>query len=113
MPIDVTKLQFVCVAQPRPRLKNRETGELKLDADGNPMYEVALSVADAAGRLELIKVSVSGEPPVTLGMPVVPVDLQAGVWEQVLGGQKRWDVWYRAASIVPVGVMAPVEAGAL
>src|SRR5690349_10929882 len=109
MPVDVTKLQFVCVAAPRPRLKNRQTGELKLDADGNTIYEVALSVADAAGRLELIKVSVSGEPQIALGMPVVPMDLQAGVWEQVLGGQKRWDVWYRASSIVPFGAMAPVE----
>ncbi|GII94928.1 SCO3933 family regulatory protein [Sinosporangium siamense] len=82
-------------------MKNRQTGEVKTDADGNVVYEVGLAVADHDGRMELIKVSVAGEPPVRRGMPVTPVGLQAGVWEQVIGGQQRWDVWYRAATITP------------
>ncbi|MFF0310573.1 SCO3933 family regulatory protein [Streptosporangium sandarakinum] len=106
IPVDTTKLQFVCVAAPRPRLVNKDTGEIKTDKSGNPVYEVALSAIDATGRIELLRVNVSGEPPVTLGMPVHPVDLVGFVWEQTRGGEVRWGISYRAASILPAEVNA-------
>jgi hypothetical protein len=106
IPVDTTKLQFVCVAAPRPRLLNKDTGEIKTDKNGTPVYEVALSAINSAGRIELVRVNTSGEPPVTLGMPVCPVDLVGFVWEQTRNGEVRWGISYRAASIVPVEVSA-------
>ncbi|MEU4832685.1 hypothetical protein [Streptosporangium sp. NPDC023615] len=104
IPVDTAKLQFVCVAAPRPRLVNKDTGEIKTDKSGNPVYEVAMSAIDATGRIELIRVNTSGEPPVTLGMPVHPVDLVGFVWEQTRNGEVRWGISYRAASILPMEV---------
>lgn len=102
IPVDTSKLTFVCVAAPRPRVLNRDTGEIKTDKNGQTVYEVALSVTDETGRIELIRVGVAGEPSsVTLGMPVRPVDLVGYVWEMSRGGEARWGIAYRAASIVP------------
>lgn len=100
IPVDVAKLTFVCVAAPRPRVLNKETGEVKTDKSGQTVYEVALSATDESGRIELIRVGVSGEPPVTVGTPVRPVDLVGYVWEMTRGGEARWGISYRAASIV-------------
>ena len=101
IPVDVAKLTFVCVAAPRPRVLNQETGEVKTDKSGQTVFEVPLSVADETGRIELLRVGVAGEPPVSVGMTVRPVDLVGYVWEMTRGGEARWGIAYRAASIVP------------
>jgi hypothetical protein len=103
IPVDVDKLTFVCVAAPRPRVVNQETGEVKTDKSGQTVYEVALSATDETGRIELIRVGVSGEPPVTVGTPVRPVDLVGYVWEMTRGGEARWGIAYRAASLLSAG----------
>lgn len=101
IPVDVAKLTFVCVAAPRPRVLNQETGEVKTDKSGQTVFEVALSVTDENGRIELVRVGVAGEPSVSVGMPVRPVDLVGYVWEMTRGGEARWGISYRATSIVP------------
>ena len=106
IPVDVTKLQFVCVRAPRPRVLNQDTGEIKTDKNGNTVYEIVLSVEDEFGRIELVKVGTSGEPQVTAGQDVIPIDLVGYVWEMSRGGEARWGVSYRASSIVPAGVTA-------
>lgn len=106
IPVDATKLQFVCVRAPRPRVLNAETGEVKTDKDGNAVYELVVSVEDAFGRIELVKVATSGEPRVTVGQEVTPIGLVGYVWETSRGGQARWGISYRAASIVPAGEVA-------
>lgn len=109
IPVDTTKLTFVCVADPRPRVLNQETGEVKTDKSGNTVYEVAVSAADDTGRIELLRLGVSGEPSVSVGMPVRPVDLVGFVWEMNRDGTNRWGISYRAASILP----ASAEGGAV
>jgi len=106
IPIDASKLRFVCVRAPRPRVLNAETGEIKTDKDGNAVYELVVSVEDAFGRIELVKVATSGEPRVTVGQEVTPIGLVGYVWEASRGGQTRWGISYRAASIVPAGEVA-------
>ena len=101
IPIDTSKLRFVCVRAPRPRVLNAETGE-----DGNAVYELVVSVEDAFGRIELVKVATSGEPRVTVGQEVTPIGLVGYVWEASRDGQNRWGISYRAASIVPAGEVA-------
>ncbi len=102
IPVDLSALTFVCVSPPRPKLVSQETGEVKTDRNGQTVFTVGLSAADATGRVELLNVAVTGDQSVTIGEVVTPVGLSAFPWEAVLGGEKRWGVAYRAERIVPV-----------
>ena len=105
IPVDTGRLTFVCVTDPRPRLVSQDTGEIKTDRNGQTIYQVGLSAADVSGRVELVNVSVSGEPQVRVGQVVQPAGLVGFVWEQARGGQTRWGIAYRADSITPVPVV--------
>ncbi|MEV3925461.1 SCO3933 family regulatory protein [Actinomadura coerulea] len=102
IPVDLSALTFVCVSPPRPKLVNQDTGEVKTDRNGQAVFTVGLSAADAMGRVDLLQVAVTGDQSVTIGEVVTPVGLVAFPWEAVLGGEKRWGVAYRAERIVPV-----------
>ena len=101
IPVDTSRLTFVCVTPPRPRLVNQDTGEIKTDKNGRTIYQVGLSVSDQSGRAELINVSVPGEPPVSVGQVVELAALVGFAWEQIRNGQTRWGIAYRAESITP------------
>ncbi|GGK62728.1 hypothetical protein Ppa06_20970 [Planomonospora parontospora subsp. parontospora] len=101
IPVDVARLQFICVKAPCPRVINKDTGEIKTDkTSGQTVYEVLCSVEDASGKIELVKVGVVGEPPVSPGDQVTPVGLIGYVWE--LSG--RWGIAYRASAVLPAAV---------
>lgn len=102
IPVDTSRLTFVVVTAPRPRLVSQETGEIKTDKTGRTVYTVGLSAADSTGRVELVNVNVSGEPYVNVGQVVEPVGLVGFTWEQVRNGQLRWGIAYRADSIATV-----------
>lgn len=104
IPVDTSRLTFVVVTAPRPRLISQETGEIKTDKSGRTAYTVGMSAADSTGRVELVNVNVSGEPPVNVGQVVDPAGLVGFAWEQVRGGQLRWGIAYRAESITAVAV---------
>jgi hypothetical protein len=92
---------------PRPRLVNQDTGEVKVDKQGQTVFQVGLSAAELdSGRVELINVNVSGDPGITVGQIVEPVGLVGIVWEQTRDGQMRWGVACRATSIAPVAQQA-------
>ncbi|MEV6986855.1 hypothetical protein AB0M95_37130 [Sphaerisporangium sp. NPDC051017] len=100
IPVDTSKLQFTCVKAARPRLVNKDTGEIKRDKNGNIVYEVTVSVEDDFGRLELLKIGTSVEPDITPGDEVTPVNLVGYVWEQTIQGASRWGIAYRATDFV-------------
>jgi hypothetical protein len=87
---------------------DQNTGEVKTDKQGQIVYAVGLSAADENGRAELLSVNVSGEPQLTVGQIVEPVDLVGFAWEQTRGGELRWGISYRAAQIVPAAGPAAV-----
>ncbi|MFI6599129.1 hypothetical protein ACIBHX_22965 [Nonomuraea sp. NPDC050536] len=97
IPVDVSKLAITCVKAPAPRVLNRDTGEIKTDKNGNTVYEITASVEDEFGRIELIKIGITGEPPVKAGDPVNAVNLLGYVWE--IAG--RWGIAYRASALLP------------
>ncbi|GAA3948247.1 hypothetical protein GCM10023085_33150 [Actinomadura viridis] len=110
IPVDVSNLTFVCVSPPRPKLVDQDTGEVKVDRNGQAVFTVGLSAADPMGRVELLNVAVSGDQDVTLGQIVTPVALTAFPWEQIRNGEKRWGIAYRAERIIlaaPVAVPSP------
>jgi hypothetical protein len=102
IPVDASRLTFVVVTDPRPRLVSQDTGEVKTDRNGQTVYQVGLSAADPSGRVELVNVSVPGEPPVKIGQVVLPAGLVGFVWEQTRNGELRWGIAYRADAINPV-----------
>lgn len=107
IPIDTTKLTFVCVSAPRPRLLDKDTGEVKVDRDGQTVFQVGVSVsANDTGRVELLTVNISGDPGLSVGQVVRPVDLVGFTWEQTRDGVTRWGISYRAASFAPAAVQA-------
>jgi hypothetical protein len=99
IPIDTSRLTFVCVSAPRPRLVSQDTGEVKTDKSGRTIYQVGLSATDQNGRVELINVNVPGEPDVSVGQLIQPSGLVGFAWEQVRGGQLRWGIAFRAEAI--------------
>ena len=99
IPVDTARLTFVCISEPRPRLVSQDTGEVKVDRNGQTVYQVGLSAADPNGRVELVNVSVSGEPKVHVGQVVEPAGLVGFVWEQTRNGEVRWGIAYRADAI--------------
>jgi hypothetical protein len=101
IPVDISKFTFVCVSPSRPRVANQDTGEVKVDRQGNTVYQLGLSAADESGRVELVNVSISGDPDVTIGQIVTPVGLVAFPWEQTRDGETRWGIAYRADQILP------------
>ncbi|MEV4890041.1 hypothetical protein AB0K48_11695 [Nonomuraea sp. NPDC055795] len=102
IPVDVTKLQISVAKAPRPRLVSKETGEIKRNKDGKEMYEVTLLVEDELGRMELVKVSTTPEPPISAGDEVTPVGMIGYVWEITQNGQPRWGISYQAQGFTPV-----------
>lgn len=99
IPVDTTALSFVCVSAPRPKLVNQDTGEVKVDKQGQTVFQVGLSAANETGRVELINVAISGDPAVQVGQIVTPVRLTAFPWEQTRNGVTRSGIAYRADSI--------------
>ncbi|WP_113705343.1 hypothetical protein [Nonomuraea lactucae] len=104
IPVDTGKLTITCVKAPRPRVLNKDTGEIKTDKNGNTVYEVTVSVEDEFGRIELVKIGITGEPPITAGDPVNATGLVGYVWE--LSG--RWGISYRASALLPIRQAAGV-----
>jgi hypothetical protein len=103
IPVDTAKLAFTCVKAPRPRVLNQNTGEIKTDRNGQTVYEVVMSVEDDFGRIELVKIGISGEPPIATGQRINPVGLVGYVWEQTRNGEIKWGISYRASALVPAG----------
>ncbi|MEU0937217.1 hypothetical protein [Embleya sp. NPDC005971] len=112
IPVDVNRLgTLLCVVGPEPKLVNRETGELKVDKDGETVWTVGVSVRQQnTRRASVIEIAVSGEPVGILeGVRVVAHGLIAFTWEQ--GG--RHGTSFRADSIAPAVPADPAGGGPL
>ncbi|WP_433228985.1 hypothetical protein [Actinomadura formosensis] len=109
IPVDLSALTFVCVSAPRPKLVDKDTGEVKVNRSGETVFTVGLSAADASGRVDLLKVAVGGAPEVTVGEVVSPVGLVGYMWEKEINGVMRWGISYHAQRIVPAAVPVPVS----
>lgn len=101
IPVDTAALTFVCIAPPQPRITNRETGEVKVDAQGRTVFQVGLSVANEAGRVDLVTVNVPGDPQIQVGQIVTVSGLIARPWQQVINGQQRHGISFAASAVTP------------
>ena len=49
IPVDTAALSFICVSAPRPKLVNQDTGEVKVDKNGQTVFQVGLSRGQRSG----------------------------------------------------------------
>lgn len=104
IPVDMARLGSVmCVVPPEPRM-NPDTGEVRKDREGNPVWVVGVSVRQLEKRrADVIDIAVSGQPQgISEGARVVVVDLVATAWE--IDGRKGTS--FRAAAVRPENAAA-------
>ncbi|MFI6288500.1 hypothetical protein ACIBCM_27765 [Streptomyces sp. NPDC051018] len=110
IPVDMARLgPALCVVPPEPRV-NKETGEIRKNRDGDPVWVIGLAIRQKnTRRTDMIEVAVSGEPEgLTEGMRVSVVDLVAVSWE--IDGRKGTS--FRASAVRPESAAPPPAAGA-
>jgi hypothetical protein len=98
IPVDVARLgRAMVIVPPEPKV-NQETGEVRTDREGNPVFTVGVAVRQDGRRASIIEVSVAGEPKgLAEGMPVKFVDLEAFSW--AMGD--RHGISFRAGAVLP------------
>jgi hypothetical protein len=85
IPMDTARMTLICVIEPKPQIKNFQTGEVATDRDtGANLFNVDLTVI-ADGRAESIQVSIP-EPGLPKGLKmgdvVAATDMSAFLWEK-------------------------------
>lgn len=82
IPVDGTRLgTMTCIVAPEARVANRETGEIKTNRDGTPVFTVGVAVRQEGRRASIIEISVTGEPVgITEGVRVEVAGLTAFSW---------------------------------
>lgn len=109
IPVDLSGCLVICSELPAPRVRDRETGEVRKDRDGRTLFSVGVCVIQERDS-DVVSVTVAGEPAgLVRGAPVVVRNLVASPWEQRddRSGQLRHGVAFRAESIVPADGSAP------
>lgn len=108
----------ICSELPTPRVRDRESGEVRKDRDGRTQFSVGVCVIQERDS-DVVSVTVAGEPAgLVRGAPVAVRGLVAIPWEQRddRSGQLRHGVAFRAESIGPAeggpGSAAPVGSAA-
>ncbi len=103
IPVDLSGCLVICSELPAPRVRDRQTGEVRTDRDGRTLFSVGVCVIQERDS-DVVSVTVAGEPAgLVRGAPVVVRNLVASPWEQRddRTGQLRHGVAFRAESIVP------------
>ncbi|MEV7025503.1 hypothetical protein [Kitasatospora sp. NPDC093558] len=108
LPLDAARLgSALCVSVEEKT--DPDTGQVKADRDGLPVWTVGVAVRPEGRKTALIEVAVSGEPVgVEVGQAVRLVGLEAFWWEM----NRRMGLSFRAASVVPVTAPSKPNSGA-
>ncbi|WP_181764189.1 hypothetical protein [Streptomyces albidus (ex Kaewkla and Franco 2022)] len=99
LPLDASRFKTVmCVVAPHPRV-NRDTGEIRTDREGRPLYVVSVSVQHEDGQgASVLDVILAGEPQgITEGSRVIVTGLTANYWQM----GDREGINFRASSVTP------------
>ena len=108
IPVDASKIIFIAMEGPKPKLKNRKTGEHSLDREGRPVHVVRCACvpadesSEAVPEIEAIH-TIADIPTLRRGAPVQVNGLVARPWAfQDDSGQQRSGVTFWAEQITPV-----------
>ncbi|GAA1199548.1 hypothetical protein F4556_004192 [Kitasatospora gansuensis] len=102
IPVDTTGALVMVAQEPRPKLKNRQTGELAFDTEtGAPLMTLDVTFV-ANGQADILSLTVPqpGVPDdLTPGTLVALTKLIARPWENEFNGQKRSGIAFRADAV--------------
>jgi hypothetical protein len=108
IPVDVSQFIFIAMEGPKPKLRNRKTGEQSLDRDGRPVNVVRCACvpadesSEAVPEIEAIH-TIADTPSLRRGAPVQVRGLVARPWSfQDDSGKERSGVTFWAEEITPV-----------
>jgi hypothetical protein len=105
IPMDDSRMApMLCVGAPTPKLVSNETGEIKRDKDGTPVFSVPVVVKDGY-RVSVIEIAVPGEPAgITEGVRIKALGLVALPWSM----GERSGISFRADALIPAPPTPPV-----
>jgi hypothetical protein len=101
LPLDPT-LTLVALSEPRPQIKNQQTGEIALDRDTNEkMYQMDVALTVAGGRPMTFQLQF---PESGLNADVAVYSPMHAVGLTFISGEKNGRTWqmYRAAGVTPL-----------
>ncbi|SFD21236.1 hypothetical protein [Streptomyces aidingensis] len=109
IPVDTSRLGVLrCAVAPEVKISNYETGEVKKDREGNPVWTVGVLVRQDGRRASVIEVAVTGEPKgIEEGTALAITGLEAFAWSM----GERHGVSFRAAAITPLPVTGGTKGG--
>ena len=107
IPVDTSRMAFMAAGSPRPKLKDRQTGEIKYNADGSPIWQlkVPAQVEDHDGEPLLISFPSPNAITARLGTPLTVQGLTAIPWEH----NGRHGVAFTASSVAPLDMRKTAE----
>jgi len=106
IPVDTRGMTVLAVSPVVPRVANRQTGEVKVDAEGRTLYQVDVCLL-LDGDASLVKVTLPHSPEgLALGAPVHVSGLTALPWD--IDGKSG--VAWRCEQIRPVQSSSPAKA---
>ncbi|MGW1542279.1 SCO3933 family regulatory protein [Streptomyces sp. NPDC002309] len=109
IPVDTSAATVMVAQSPEPKVKDRRTGEIAMDAEtGAKLMTVSVMFA-VPGEVEILNVTVpetgiSGE--LAMGTPVALTGLIARPWENDFNGQKRHGIAFRAVAVTSLAAGA-------
>ncbi|MFJ8362764.1 hypothetical protein [Streptomyces sp. NPDC093984] len=102
IPVDTTAATVMVAKTPQPKVKDRRTGEIALDAEtGAKLMTVDVMFA-ANDEVEILSITVPEtgvSEELTMGTPVALTGLIARPWENEFNGQKRHGIAFRAVAV--------------
>ncbi|URN16507.1 MULTISPECIES: hypothetical protein [Streptomyces] len=103
IPVDTSAATLLVTKLPEVKVKDRQTGEVAVDAVTGQRLMVLELVFIADGGSDMIKVTVPeqgiGEG-LVMGAPVVLSGLVARPWESEFGGRSRHGIAFRADAVM-------------
>ncbi|MGW0572430.1 SCO3933 family regulatory protein [Streptomyces tauricus] len=107
IPVDTSNATVMVAKAPQPKLKDRRTGELAVDAEtGAKLMTVDVMFA-ANNEVEILSLTVpeSGvSEELVMGTPVALTGLIARPWENEFNGQKRHGIAFRVVAVTSLAV---------
>ncbi|MER7702177.1 hypothetical protein ABTX81_04640 [Kitasatospora sp. NPDC097605] len=115
IPVDTTGALVMVTQPPRPKLKNRQTGEMAMDAEtGAPLVTLDVTFV-ANGEADILSLTVPqpGIPEgLAPGMLVSLTRLIARPWENEFNGQRRSGIAFRADAVTVTAAPSLASASA-
>jgi len=105
IPVDISSLSFTVAGEPEPKIVDRETGEVKKDAEGRDLYTLPLlPMPNDDRRNPVITVTFPSVdfPQIAMGTQVRPLGLCCFFWQM----NGRAGMGFRCEAIRPAGEKA-------